>query len=110
MQVRLRAAGSELQVLQSGHQLAVSQAVTVVVRPEKLALHPISGANGSGLAGAVQDAVFIGGDTRYLVRLETVELVTVRVQNAGLGSGNGWRISTPVRVHLEQHSARILTA
>ncbi|GBL19032.1 hypothetical protein EMGBS3_07380 [Anaerolineaceae bacterium] len=54
MQVRLRAAGSELQVLQSGQQLAVSQAVTVVMRPEKLALHPISGANGSGLASALQ--------------------------------------------------------
>ena len=57
MQVRLRAAGSELQVLQSGHQLAVSQAVTVVVRPEKLALHPFSGANGSGLAGTAQEIV-----------------------------------------------------
>lgn len=55
--MRLRAAGSKLQVLQSGHQLAVSQAVTVVVRPEKLALHPISGANGSGLAGTAQEIV-----------------------------------------------------
>ena len=110
MQVRLRAAGSELQVPQNGQQLAVGQAVTVTVRPEKLALHPISGANGSGLTGIVQEIVFIGTDTRYVVRLESGELVTVRLQNAGQGSGNGWHIGNPVRVHWEQHSARILTA
>ncbi|MQC24835.1 MAG: ABC transporter ATP-binding protein [Chloroflexi bacterium] len=110
MQVRLRAAGGELQVPQSGQQLSVGQAVTIAVRPEKLALHSTSAANGGGLAGILQEIVFIGTDTRYVARTETGELVTVRVQNAGQGSSNSWRIGDPVRVHWEQHSARILTA
>ena len=58
----------------------------------------------------MQEIVFIGTDTRYVARTETGELVTVRVQNAGQGSSNSWRIGDPVRVHWEQHSARILTA
>ena len=110
MQVRLQAAGGELQVPQSGQQLSVGQAVTDAVRPEKLALHTISAANGGGLAGILQEIVFIGTDTRYVARTETGELVTVRVQNAGQGSSNSWRIGDPVRVYWEQHCARILTA
>lgn len=108
--MRLRAAFSELKVLQSGQQLAVSQAVTVVMRPEKVGAPSHQWRKRQWAGRHCAGNRIIGGDTRYLVRLETVELVTVRVPNAGLGSGNGWRISTPVRVHLEQHSARILTA
>ena len=109
-QVRLRAAGCELLVPQSGQQLSGGQAVTVALRPEKLALQSSPGTNGSGLPGIVQELVFIGTDTRYVVRLETGEMVTVRVQNAGQGSSNSWRSGDPVQVHWEQQCARILTA
>ena len=109
-QVRLRAAGCELLVPQTGQQLSGGQAVTVALRPEKLALQSSPGTKGGGLTGFVQELVFIGTDTRYVVRLETGELVTVRVQNAGQGSSNSWRSGDPVQVHWEQQCARILTA
>ena len=52
------------------------QAVGVVIRPEQFIL----GEN-SMLKGRVEDMIYIGTDTRYIIRLTNKTSVTVREQN-----------------------------
>jgi spermidine/putrescine transport system ATP-binding protein len=58
------------------------QIVTVAVRPEKISLRPNpEAANGSAVPATVEEAVYIGTDTRYLLRVAGRHLVVARVQN-----------------------------
>lgn len=61
---------------QSDISLHNGQAVTVVIRPEKFKLD-----NSSDFKGRVEEIIYIGTDTRYLIRLTDQTRVTVREQN-----------------------------
>lgn len=61
---------------QSDISLHNGQAVTVVIRPEKFRLD-----NSSDFKGRVEEIIYIGTDTRYLIRLTDQTRVTVREQN-----------------------------
>ena len=73
--------------LESGETLVVTASeqpehdrVTLAVRPEQVTVaEPGTEAN---LRGVLQDAVYIGTDTQYRIRLGDGELFTARVQNA----------------------------
>jgi len=58
----------------------VGQAVSVSIRPEKIALRPPD--NGSALSGEIAGLTYLGTDTRFTVRLEPAIEILVRVQNA----------------------------
>jgi spermidine/putrescine transport system ATP-binding protein len=55
--------------------------VTVAVRPEKLDLRPMSDPTSNYLVGHVDEQIFIGTDTRYVVRLPDNNQIVARVQN-----------------------------
>ncbi len=61
---------------QSDASLHQGQAVSVVIRPEKFKLD-----NSSDFKGRVEELIYIGTDTRYLIRLTDKTRVTVREQN-----------------------------
>jgi spermidine/putrescine transport system ATP-binding protein len=63
--------------------LVVGERVTVAIRPEKVQLCP-PGVEGSGgqIRGRVEELVYIGTDTYYLVRVTDRVTVRVRVQNS----------------------------
>jgi len=54
--------------------------VTLAIRPEQVTL--AAAGNDSSLEGELQDAVYIGTDTQYRIRLGDDNLFTARVQNA----------------------------
>ena len=58
-------------------------AAHVLIRPERLSLVP-EAACGSGLTGVVDQAVYLGTDIQYGVRLDGGPDVLVRLQNAGV--------------------------
>ncbi len=68
-----------------GASLKAGDEVTFTIRPEKINLSP---AGRGGITGTIQDRVYIGTDTRYLVGLSTGETVIARIQN-GCGSEAG---------------------
>jgi spermidine/putrescine transport system ATP-binding protein len=77
--------GREVVEAGGGNNLKPGEIVTFTIRPEKINL---SAADAHGLAGMIQDRVYIGTDTRYLVALDSGETVIARIQN-GRGSDAG---------------------
>ena len=97
----------------SGHLVAYmrgGQAVTLALRPEKLGLGPITGANGTGLRGTVREVVYIGADTRFVVGLPTGETVVARVQNHGGHSEGRMSVGDPVKVVWDVEDVRPLVS
>ena len=74
-----------VEVGSGGVSLKAGEAITLTIRPEKINLSRIGA---GGPSGTVEDRVYIGTDTRYLVLLLSGETIIVRVQN-GCGSEEG---------------------
>lgn len=63
--------------------LSIGQTVTIVIRPEKIAIAKThtNGDRPSGWSATVEEAVYIGTDTRYSVRLTERTSLLIRQQN-----------------------------
>ena len=92
-----------------GAPVSPEQNVTVTVRPERLTLHRANGTGEAGLVGAIHEIVYIGTDTRYVVKLTTGERVVARIKNvAGRGLGE-YRVNDAVSITWSDRDARVLT-
>jgi len=67
---------------QSGEEVSRGRKVTVAVRPEKVIIEGQKpGRENNWCQGVIQNVVYIGTDTNYVVRLESGATVRVREQN-----------------------------
>jgi spermidine/putrescine transport system ATP-binding protein len=82
----------------------IGQPVGVVIRPEKLTL----GKNGK-VTGRVEETIYIGTDTRYIVRLTETASVTVREQNLDLENLRMFRQGDEVGLNWNPAHALVLT-
>ena len=80
------------------------QAVSVVIRPEKLSLSE----NGM-VEGRVEETIYIGTDTRYVIRLTDKMSVTVREQNLDPGQGKIYSPGDEVGLNWNPENAMVLT-
>ena len=104
-----------LPVSLNGHGAASQPALTITVRPEKVLLRPptelLNGAMaGSKLyhaQGVVQEAVYIGTDTRYQVALPTGESLVVRAPNMRQ-RGQDYKVGDAVQVAVYEEDLRPL--
>ncbi len=78
--VACRLVSGELIRLPTGAQLPDHDRVTLAIRPEQVRLSDDPAQ--ASLEGTLQDAVYIGTDTHYRIRLADDNLFTARVQNA----------------------------
>ena len=78
----------------------------VLIRPERLSLMAEADC-GSGLTGAVEQAVYLGTDIQYGVRLDGGPEVAVRAQNAG-GAATPFRSGDRVGLAVAAGAARLL--
>jgi spermidine/putrescine transport system ATP-binding protein len=83
--------------------------VTVAIRPEKISVHAES-PDQRAVPGTVEEVIYTGTDTRYLVRLTKNTIVTVRQQNVGVGTSIGFSVGALVYLAWQPESARLLTA
>ncbi len=93
--------------------LAVGEQVTIAIRPEKIRLHPTGGEGAEGcVPGRVEEVVYIGTDTYYLVRLTDCCTIRVRVQNSQnrLDSGEMVGEGTEVLLSWLPETAMVLKA
>jgi spermidine/putrescine transport system ATP-binding protein len=93
-------------------QLTVGQEVTVAVRPEKVRLVPIEAPGTNGLLhGRIEEVIYIGTDTFYVVRVSDDTTIRVRSQNDRnrLDGGLLLPVGTPVSLTWATDAARILT-
>jgi spermidine/putrescine transport system ATP-binding protein len=76
--------GAGVQVLaRPAEGLSAGQSVTVAVRPEKISLSKNPVAGEVNVPAVVEEAVYIGTDTRYTARVAERHHIVARVQNVG---------------------------
>jgi len=90
-------------------EVAVGAQVTVAIRPEKLSLHAAP-PDQHAVPGTVQEVIYFGTNTCYLVQLTERTTVTVRQQNVAVGQDVRFPVGAPVYLHWQPESARLLTA
>jgi spermidine/putrescine transport system ATP-binding protein len=87
--------------------VGMGEEVTVAIRPEKISLHT-EPPDPRAVPGIVQEVIYTGTDTRYLVQLTEKTTVTVRQQNVGIGATACFPVDTQVYLHWQPESARLL--
>ncbi|WP_013322501.1 ABC transporter ATP-binding protein [Gloeothece verrucosa] len=99
-----------------GEKIAIDQAVNLVIRPEKATLYPANhedqfgtrSAPQSSWLGKVEEVVYIGTDTRYVVRLGEQHLITIRQQNIHRSYLQQYQAGEAVKVSVSADSIRLL--
>jgi spermidine/putrescine transport system ATP-binding protein len=89
--------------------LSEGQSITIAIRPEKISVGAPDAAPPDRIPGRVEEVVYIGTDTRYIVRLPNGMNVVSRVQNLGQGAVIHYTPGTEVALIWEPSTARILT-
>lgn len=105
--------GAGVQIAARGAaDLNPGQVVTVAIRPEKMSLQTdgVAG-NGACVPALVQEAVYIGTDTRYTMTLAERHRVVVRIQNVGsnVAESRPHRRGDQVCLYWATDSALVLT-
>ncbi len=105
---RIKVDGAQVTVRESAQPLAPGQEVMFTVRPEKVTLEAHNQASAEALVGAVQEVIYIGTDTRYLLQLVSGQPVIARVQNGCEVELNEFKKGDKVRVGWRPEDAHIL--
>ncbi len=91
--------------------VAAGQPVTVAIRPEKIRVTPVEAPEANGfLSGRVEEVIYIGTDTFYVVRIDDQTTLRVRSQNDRnrLDGGQLLPVGTAVTVGWAEDAARLL--
>lgn len=88
--------------------LAVGQIVSLVVRPEKVSLYPQDNPV-KGWRGIIEEAVYLGTDTRYRVRFSKNCAIAIRQQNLHRDQIHRYQVGEAVKVVLFCDSVNLLT-
>jgi len=88
--------------------IARDRYVTLAVRPEKIMLYPADTNKEHCIPATVEDVIFLGTDTRFVVRLTPSSTIVVRRQNLQPESFNTSVIGQTVKVKLAPENIRIL--
>lgn len=93
-------------------EVSNGQTVTVAIRPEKISLHATPTDNGASVPATVEEAVYIGTDTRYTVRVADHYPVVARVQNisSDIEANRFFRQGDAVYLSWATDSALVLTS
>jgi spermidine/putrescine transport system ATP-binding protein len=92
--------------------VTTGQIVAVAVRPEKISLHPERVAQGVNVPAVVEEAIYIGTDTRYKAKVGDHHYVVARVQNVltTLEDPHLFQRGDPVYLSWPVESALVLTS
>ena len=100
----------ELQIHASGDRtVGINEDITVAIRPEKMSIHS-DPPDPQAVPGVVEEVIYTGTNTVYLVRLTEQATVTVRQQNVDIGRGTSHTVGEHVYVHWQPESAQLLVA
>ncbi len=93
-------------IIPEGQQSGCGAVVTV--RPEKVKLSGTENAPAGSLSAAVQEVVYIGTDTRYVLSLKDGQSLVARIQNGSGTDSREYARGEKVKVHWADDDARIL--
>ncbi len=83
-----------------------SEQVRIMVRPEKITL--AAGEGEDGVRGRIESGTYLGESTRWVVKLQTGQQISILEQNSGLSGDVASRIGEKASVRWEPDSAVIL--
>jgi len=106
--IRLRVLDEVITAPVADINMTMGQNAIFTIRPEKMMLKTRQPASTETLSGSVQDVVYIGTDTRYIVYLRSGESVVVRVQNGSSPDVEQFSRGDQVKVVWLPEDARIL--
>lgn len=89
-------------------KFAVGQVVTLVIRPEKAMIHPEHYLDQPSLEGTVVDVVYLGTDTRFVIRLTHQSSIVVRRQNVYRSNLDCFSMGERVQIRIASDSIQIL--
>jgi len=95
-------------LVSGGEEMETGKEVTLVVRPEKISIYPVSYDGEDCFLGAVKEIIYIGTDTRYLVRISEQSLITVRCQNLNFADLRKFAVGNAVKVRISPDSVRVV--
>ncbi|HEX6146372.1 MAG TPA: ABC transporter ATP-binding protein [Acidimicrobiia bacterium] len=101
---RIAVAGREMTCVPTG---AVSGAVTVCIRPERVELHPPSFVGDNTLSGDIERVIYAGALLNVLVNIADVGTIQVTVPNQGAAFGFDW--PDPVVLRFPSEALRIVS-
>jgi spermidine/putrescine transport system ATP-binding protein len=90
-----------------GKGVGMNEDVVIAIRPEKISVSA-QPSDTRSVPGVVDEVVYTGTDTRYLVRLTEQTVVTARQQNVSTGANVGFPVGMQVYLHWQPESARLL--
>jgi spermidine/putrescine transport system ATP-binding protein len=97
-------------LVSGGEEMEMGKEVTLVVRPEKISIYPVSYDGEDCFLGAVKEIIYIGTDTRYLVRISERSLITVRCQNLNFADLRKFAVGNAVKVRISPDSVRVVNS
>ena len=108
-QTRLQIGETQVIVRTGQQPLTPGQEVLFTIRPEKVTLAVPGQAPGGSLTGVVQEVIYIGTDTRYLLQIASGQLLIVRLQNGCNVELNEFKKGDQTQVFWRPEDAHILT-
>jgi spermidine/putrescine transport system ATP-binding protein len=92
-----------------GQLLSIGQKITLAVRPEKVLLDHFAQDAQANLTGTIQEVVYIGMDTRYVVRISSGKTLEARIRNMEHQGWGEFNIGEKVIIKWLPEEVRILT-
>jgi spermidine/putrescine transport system ATP-binding protein len=88
--------------------VSIGQQVTIVIRPEKIAISTINNGSLSSWLARIEEIVYIGTDTRYLVRLTERTSISIRQQNLHRCGTNFYQVGEQIQVNVLPENMRLI--
>ena len=95
-------------VIPSVNHLPIGTVITLVVRPEKIEIFPPNFTAKYNFSGRIENLVYLGTDTRYVVGLNDKIKIVIRRQNINLFYLNQYSVGEKVKVHIPVENISIL--
>ncbi|MGB3507914.1 MAG: ABC transporter ATP-binding protein [Microcoleaceae cyanobacterium] len=90
------------------NHLPIDTIITLVVRPEKIEIYPETYTEASSFSAIVEDSIYIGTDTRYVMRLTDKTKIVVRRQNLNRFHLNQYTVGEKVKVNIPRENISII--
>lgn len=88
--------------------LSIGQIINLVIRPEKISIHPMGSKPEPGWPGVIQEIVYLGTDSRYMIQLSPDLSLLVRRQNLGPHDSQDDQVGEAVILNFSSESCHIL--
>lgn len=95
--------------LSHSEQISLGKVVTLAILPEKATIHPIDYPDESCWLAKIENTVYLGTDTRYIIRLTEQTSIVVRQQNLDRHSCDRFHSGDEVKVKVSPNNIRLIS-